>query len=96
MIAYERCHSWRELFIIARELDLPDEELTEIGHRVAGLSISVATPALVQLHGPEAIASRKQHLEAAQILLDYCKDVPQAVGVLVHGNEISEALRMVK
>lgn len=43
----------------------------------------------------ENLSSKKRHSEAARVLLDYSKDVRQAVIALVQGNEFSEARRIV-
>ncbi|KAJ7252430.1 IKI3 family-domain-containing protein [Mycena haematopus] len=43
----------------------------------------------------EDLASKKRHPDAARVLLDYAKDVREAVIALVEGNCISEARRIV-
>lgn len=43
----------------------------------------------------EDLVSRKRHSEAARVLLDYSKDVREAVIALVQGNHFSEARRVV-
>lgn len=44
----------------------------------------------------EDLVSKKRHSEAAQVLLDYGKDVREAVIALVGGNGFSEARRLVE
>lgn len=39
---------------------------------------------------------RKRYPEAARVLLDYAKDIREAVIALVNGNQFSEAQRVVK
>lgn len=43
----------------------------------------------------EDLSSKKRHAEAARVLLDYSKDLRQAVIALAEGNEFSEARRIV-
>jgi elongator complex protein 1 len=43
----------------------------------------------------EDLVSKKRHPEAARVLLDYGKDVREAVVALVAGNGFSEARRVV-
>jgi len=43
----------------------------------------------------EDLSSKKRYSEAARVLLDYPKDVRQAVIALVQGNKFSEARRIV-
>jgi hypothetical protein len=45
---------------------------------------------------PGDLYSRKRYSEAARVMLDYLDDADGAVGALVQGNEISEALRIVR
>lgn len=44
----------------------------------------------------EDLIGRKRFLEAARILLDYHKDIRGALVALVQGNDVSEALRVVR
>lgn len=44
----------------------------------------------------EDLASRKRFFEAGRVLLDYVKDVPEAVAAFVQGNEFAEADRVVR
>jgi hypothetical protein len=44
---------------------------------------------------PEDLASKKRYSEAGRVLLDYAKDVREAVIALVQGNRFSEARRIV-
>ncbi|KAI9454947.1 IkappaB kinase complex IKAP component [Russula earlei] len=43
----------------------------------------------------EDLTSKKRHLEAGQVLLDYAEDVREAVIALVQGNHFSEARRII-
>jgi hypothetical protein len=43
----------------------------------------------------EELLSKKRHLEAARVVVDYAGDVRQAIIALVQGNEFSEARRIV-
>jgi elongator complex protein 1 len=43
----------------------------------------------------EDLSSKKRHAEAARVLLDYSKDLREAVIALIQGNEFSEARRIV-
>jgi elongator complex protein 1 len=43
----------------------------------------------------EDLSSKKRHAEAARVLLDYCKDIREAVIALVQGNGFSEARRII-
>jgi choline-glycine betaine transporter len=44
---------------------------------------------------PEDLSSKKRYPEAARVLLDYSKDVRQAIIALVQGHNFSEARRIV-
>ena len=44
----------------------------------------------------EDLSSKKRHAEAARVLLDYCKDLREAVIAMVQGNGFSEARRIVR
>jgi elongator complex protein 1 len=43
----------------------------------------------------EDLSSKKRHTEAGRVLLDYSKDVREAVIAFVQGNAFSEARRIV-
>ena len=43
----------------------------------------------------EDLSSKKRYSEAARVLLDYCKDLREAIIALVQGNGFSEARRIV-
>ena len=43
----------------------------------------------------EDLSAKKRHSEAARVLLDYSKDLREAVIALVQGNNFSEARRIV-
>ncbi|KAF8633329.1 hypothetical protein AX17_004501 [Amanita inopinata Kibby_2008] len=78
MIAHERALEWRELFTIATLIDTPQDDIVEMGYRVA-----------------EELTSKKRYWEAGQVLLEYSKDVRQAVIALAEGNGFSEARRII-
>lgn len=44
----------------------------------------------------EDLGSKKRHSEAARVLLDYAKDIREAVIALAQGNHFSEARRIVR
>lgn len=44
----------------------------------------------------EDLSSKKRYQEAARVLLDYARDVREAVIALVQGNHFSEARRVVR
>ncbi|KAJ8489069.1 hypothetical protein ONZ51_g3188 [Trametes cubensis] len=78
MIAHEKALEWQELFELAVQRELSDDELKEIAYRVA-----------------EDLVSKKRTSEAAQVLLDYAKDIREAVIALVEGSHFSEARRVI-
>ncbi|KAF8339341.1 pol II transcription elongation factor [Amanita rubescens] len=78
MKAHERALEWREVFTIASILEVPEEEIIDVGYRMA-----------------DDLVSKKRHSEAGQVLLDYAKDVRQAVIAFVEGNCFSEARRVI-
>ncbi|RDB24885.1 Elongator complex protein 1 [Hypsizygus marmoreus] len=78
MLAHEKALEWQELFYLAAQTDLPEEDLVSTAYRIA-----------------EDLASKKRHSEAARVLLDYAKDVREAIIALVQGNYFSEARRIV-
>ncbi|THG94781.1 hypothetical protein EW026_g6757 [Hermanssonia centrifuga] len=82
MLAYEKALDWQELFDIAFSLRLQDQ-ISE-GDLVA-TAYSVA----------EGLSGKKRYQEAARVLLDYGKDVREAVISLVQGNHFSEARRII-
>ncbi|KDQ56269.1 hypothetical protein JAAARDRAFT_36447 [Jaapia argillacea MUCL 33604] len=78
MIAHEKALEWQELFDLAMVEQMSEDEITDMGYRVA-----------------EDLSSKKRFSEAARVLLDYVKDVRQAVIALVEGHAFSEARRIV-
>ncbi|GLB37914.1 hypothetical protein LshimejAT787_0409650 [Lyophyllum shimeji] len=77
IVAHERALEWQELFCLATETGMSEEDFTAMGYRVA-----------------EDLTSKKRHAEAARVLLDYAKDIRQAVIAYVEGNHFSEARRI--
>ncbi|KAF9450112.1 IkappaB kinase complex, IKAP component [Macrolepiota fuliginosa MF-IS2] len=78
MVAHEKALEWQELFMLAVENEMSDDEIVETAYRVA-----------------EDLVSKKRHADAARVLLDYAKDVREAVIALVGGNGFSEARRII-
>ncbi|KAF8963616.1 IKI3 family-domain-containing protein [Flammula alnicola] len=79
MIAHEKALEWQELF----DLALLDHDMSE--EDIVEMGYRVA----------EDLTSKKRHAEAGRVLLDYCKDVREAVIALVEGNGFSEARRII-
>ncbi|KAI0048587.1 IkappaB kinase complex, IKAP component [Auriscalpium vulgare] len=77
MVAYEKALQWRELFDLASQQNMEEEDIVSTGYRVA-----------------EDLSTKQRYSEASQVLLDYAKDVREAVIALVHGNSFSEARRI--
>lgn len=78
MAAYERARAWQELFALVTKEKLVSGE--ELGEM--GKRVG------------EDLVSRKRYFEAGRVLLEYAKDVPEAVSAFVQGNEIAEADRV--
>jgi len=78
MIAYEKALDWRELFDLAVRESTQEDELAEMGLRVA-----------------DDLSAKKRYAEAATVLLDYARDVRQAVITYVEGNFFADARRIV-
>ncbi|KAA1476949.1 Elongator complex protein 1 [Dentipellis sp. KUC8613] len=78
LIAYEKGLQWRELFDLAVRENTSQDDLADMGYRVA-----------------EDLTSKKKYSDASRVLLDYSKDVRQAVIALVQGSEFSEARRII-
>ncbi|KAI0629477.1 IkappaB kinase complex IKAP component [Trametes polyzona] len=89
MIAHEKALNWQELFELAAQQERPDEELKDTAYRVAGKCAYRAHDC------SEDLVSKKRTSEAALVLLDYAKDVREAVIALVEGSHFSEARRIV-
>lgn len=99
LVAYERALQWRELFDLAMREGLTEEELKEMGYRVAGVCNWCNWKSLIHLLiviDPEELTSKKRYIESGQVLLDYAKDIRSCVDALVQGNNFSEAHRLVR
>lgn len=98
MVAHERALAWRELFTIAVEEKMSDEDIVETAYRVAGkICITLTFPygSFSPFYFTEELISRKRFLEAGHVLIDYAKNIRQCVSTLAQGNLFSEARRMV-
>ncbi|CAA7260510.1 unnamed protein product [Cyclocybe aegerita] len=80
MMAHEKALQWQELFDLAVLDDDTDED------DIVAMGYRVA----------EELASKKRYGEAARVLLDYSKDIREAVIALVQGNLFSEARRIIR
>ncbi|KAG8883867.1 hypothetical protein FRB97_005705 [Tulasnella sp. 331] len=78
MAAYEKQKAWQELFTLAVREGVVNSDELEAMGRRVG----------------EDLASRKRYFEAGRVLLEYAKDVPEAVTAFVQGNELAEAERV--
>ncbi|KNZ72380.1 Elongator complex protein 1 [Termitomyces sp. J132] len=78
MVAHEKALEWQELFYLASQTGMSEEDVIAMGYRVA-----------------EDLTSKKRHSEAARVLLDYTKDIREAVIAYVQGNHFSEARRII-
>ncbi|KAG6856745.1 hypothetical protein H0H87_001089 [Tephrocybe sp. NHM501043] len=78
MVAHEKALEWQELFYLASQTGMPEEDIVATGYRVA-----------------EDLAAKKRHSEAARVLLDYAKDIREAILAYVQGNHFSEARRII-
>lgn len=97
MAAYEKQRAWAELFSLAvRESVLSEEELQEMGRRVGGRSHLSLYRAFFLWSFSEDLSSRKRYFEAGRVLLEYARDIPEAVAAFVQGNELAEAERVVR
>ena len=96
--AYEKALEWRQLFDLATREDFPEDEIVEMGYRVAGSPMILMENSLTYLPAlnTERLSLKKRYHESARILLDYCKDVREAVVALVQGNDFAEARRIVR
>ncbi|KAF5375529.1 hypothetical protein D9615_009198 [Tricholomella constricta] len=77
MVAHEKALDWQELFYLAAQTSMSEEDVISTGYRVA-----------------EDLSSKKRHSEAARVLLDYSKDIREAIIAYVQGNYFSEARRI--
>lgn len=97
MLAYEKALDWQMLFDVAVQQQKTQDDLVAIAYRIAGKLLMPRT--FQYLCGSsfslEDLSSKKRYQESARVLLDYAKDVRQAVISLVQGNMISEARRIV-
>ena len=95
MIAHEKALEWQELFNLAVLDEMDEEDIVAMGYRVAGMWIFLFFIFGYLFILVEDLSSKKRHSEAARVLLDYCKDLREAVIALVQGNGFSEARRIV-
>ncbi|KAJ3499885.1 hypothetical protein NLJ89_g10033 [Agrocybe chaxingu] len=80
MMAHEKALEWQELFDLAMLDDDTDED------DIVAMGYRIA----------EELASKKRYGEAARVLLDYSKDIREAVIALLQGNLFSEARRIIR
>ncbi|KAK7057777.1 polymerase II transcription elongation factor [Favolaschia claudopus] len=78
--------------MVAYEKALDWQELFDMAQRTGASPDDIST---MSYRVAEDLASKKRHTEAARVLLDYAKDVREAVIALVQGNSFSEARRIV-
>ena len=87
MIAHEKGLQWQELFCLAAQVEMTDEDVIDMGYRVAGVCWNryLMLMSLIFLKNLQRtdLVGKKHHLEAAQVLLDYSMDVREAVIALV-------------
>ena len=95
-MSYEKCLQWQELFNLAVLENVGEEKLVEIGYRVAGWPFSSLNFELKYNFSTEDLVSKKRHSDAGRVLLDYSKDIREAVIAFVQGNLFSEARRIVR
>lgn len=96
MSAYEKAHAWRELFALASKQKIEGSELEDLCDRVSGTYERSAGPIRCSFWLAEYLSQHNRHLEAAQIALDYQKNVEQAVHILCRGTQFGEAFRLVR
>lgn len=94
MLAYEKALMWQELFDVAFQQGVDEVQVEDIAYRVAGGSSANERPSVLT-RSTEDLSSKKRYQDAAHVLLDYAKDVREAVIALVQGNSFSEARRIV-
>ncbi len=74
----------------------PQDDLADMGYRVAGTIFTRCWSFWALLISPvEDLTSKKRYSDASRVLLDYSKDVREAIIALVQGSEFSEARRIV-
>lgn len=97
MVAHERALEWQQLFDLAMRHDMPQDDIVDMGYRVAGLIFRKIHATTYRSHCllPEDLCSKKRFSEAARILVEYSKDVREATIALVQGNHFAEARRIV-
>ena len=95
MMAYEKAHSWRPLFYLAAQSEMPKEKVVELAYRVAGWLFVVLCCFRYLTGHPEDLSSRKRWTDAAAVYHDYASDIEETVRALTNGNELAEALRVV-
>lgn len=95
MQAYEKAHAWRPLFTLAIQNQLDENKVKEISYRVAGELFYFGTELWVERE-TEDLCSRKRWAEAAVVYHDYASDIEATVRAYTNGNELSDALRIVR
>jgi elongator complex protein 1 len=95
MMAYEKAHSWRPVFYLAEQSEMPREKVVELAYRVAGWSFVVLCCSRHLTGYPEDLSSRKRWTDAAAVYHDYASDIEETVRALTNDNELAEALRVV-
>jgi hypothetical protein len=96
LLAYEKSHQWKEAFALTSAAHLDETEISSLATRMAGEHPQPIENSLSHIHVQEDLIGRKRYVEAARILLDYGDDVKGALVALVQGNDVSEALRVVR
>ena len=94
MVAYESALLWQDLFDLALREKVQEEQLVDMAYRVAGMYIRTELDVHLDVIS-DGLTTKKRYSEASQALLDYAKDVREAVIALVQGNIFSEARRVV-
>lgn len=95
MKAYEKAHAWRELFTLANEQKLDEDAIAAMVERVTGKHTNLLLLLMRCADDADHLSSRGKNLDAAQVFMDYAKDVDSAVQVLSKGLEFAEAQRLV-
>ncbi|KAL6305119.1 IkappaB kinase complex IKAP component [Sparassis latifolia] len=78
--------------LVAYEKALEWQELFELAIQVETSKDDLASMAY---RVAEDLSSKKRHMDAARVLLDYAEDVRETVDVLVRGSHFSEARRII-
>ena len=86
MISHEKALQWQELFCLAAQVEMADEDVIDMEYRVAGVCLNrylMLMSLIFFFKSSEDLVGKKRHLEAARVLLDYSMDVREAVIALV-------------